>query len=832
MTDVIFPHSYTNTSCLQVFLYTNVDRLFKEAALALSEATHQEPLFAIVPGYEQKEALLNQYYKQNGFTNFVEIGTFPEIIKSILQKYHGYKNPQIHDLLSLTFAIYELILQKNEAVNFIEISAGLLEDLNAVFSLAKDIAEEFFQFLDVDPNPTDLKPLFLKQAIKKLYPDIFFLEEAFVLCKNFYDKFIFIGFNILPFIYINELTNTKAKVFFITPSLAFLGDILSPKQRLKNLRFKQQQIDHSFSFKEHPFLEILSHNQKAFYNKIAELEHVYLDNHEYKQETTLKKIQADLRSGFFEKKQVCDDSFEFFETGGVYNQCLLVFSYLEKLFKEDQELKHNEISVVADPKYGPILNAIGKTYAYPIVFSSVFEDEEIWDFIKFVFSAEEVSQNQNYFIQFCHKLSDLFYLYKVPINESLKVLLQLCRASHLAIATSNKSGLEFLKSLKQSFLKAIFFDLDENEIGYEINFLDLKESNDVKSVLELLEEVESLFLFNYQLKDKHLDIKGWFLEIKRLFENPIFSKLPLFPFQKKLMQNYKKYEFIYNVITIENFFSILGCLKKEATFREEEIKIYNSSSTITKSYRYIIYLSPLVEAKKGSDYFGSKNDWNHLNLLALNQALEKVLIIDDNYQSKPSQSPSNSFVDIVKNQIIELKNEGYNHNNIVIEINKQKEFINENLISSLHIDDYSLFYSLDIQDAMKFITETESFIKKRYLFIKEDNSLVDQDVFERNLLKWLLRRKTRTFLDQNLDAFYKFDPLTEKELFLRTSLSLNDNLTSFLITKPYELELKKDLTINFYGLSDEKIENKLSSKALQMLNFLNIYHFFKGHDEK
>lgn len=824
MTDVIFTHSYTNTSCLQVFLYTDIDNLFKEAAFFLSKSSHQEPLFAIVASHKQKEALLSQLYHQNGFTSFFHIETLQDTLQILLQKYCGYKEAKIHDTLSLTLAIYELILKKDPAVSFLNISQEMRQDLSAVFTIASTLALEVASILEKFPESQDLKVLGIKKGIKALWPEILFLDEAFILCKSFYDKLLFIGFNFLPLFYIELLKETKAHAFFLVPSLAFLGDVLSPKQRLQKMRDTTQRVDNTLNFKEHPFLQKLSNTQKEFYRKLVDLAHVHISDDQKCEETTLEKMQASLKSGIFEKKYPTDQSVQLFEVEGVYKTCLVFFSCLQELFQTHQELKYTDIAIITDQKmYAPILNAIGQSSGGAIKFGSDVQDDNLWGIIKTLLLEDE--KKQNFFINFSYKLLDLFIANQVAEFKIVENLIEVLKTAHLGGVKSSLKGEEFLQGLKNSLLKASFFDLHENEIAYEGHFFTQETQNDIEPLILFIEKLESLVCLSDDLKNKHLSINDWCRQFQKIITSEVFESLSVFQLQTTFFEKAKPLFFYQGQLTLKSLFLIFKDGHSYDYSKEGFITIYNSTSLISKSYKVLFYLGSVGHLKNKNTYLADQFLEADIHMIGLNQVKDAIYIITEKEES--SHNPkSSAFIDTFKKELLEIVP---NYKLTIVQTISliSKPFVTEKMIENLDASATKKVCKIDIQKYQKFLLDLDSFIKKEYLHIYKEDQILDKDIYDRHLFHWLLQKYYCEKAPEMADTFYKYSPHVKAESYLRSYLTKKDALTQFTILEPYKISLQEGFELELYGLSDEKLERKLESKHDDWINFLKIKDFIE-----
>ena len=173
MASVISTDNYTKTSCLQVFLYTNCQRLYRDAVKELLDATHQTPIYALCPSFEHKQALTQALYESLGYTNFSFIGTLEEGLLHVLKYECQKQKAQLHDTCSVCMAIYELLSTQDPSLDFLKINQGMYQDYDTLFEIAQSVAKELISIVQLKPDIKDPKFEPLVQAIKRIYPEIF-----------------------------------------------------------------------------------------------------------------------------------------------------------------------------------------------------------------------------------------------------------------------------------------------------------------------------------------------------------------------------------------------------------------------------------------------------------------------------------------------------------------------------------------------------------------------------------------------------------------------------------------------------------------------------------
>lgn len=824
MTDVIINHSYIKTPCLQVFLYTSVDNLYKAAINILNESTHQKPQFVIVPSSDVKEALLSQMYAEKGHTSFSHMGTLPETLIYILKNYIGLRNPQIHDTISLTLAMYELILKKDECVSSLDLTESVLSDLDSVFVIAKELASQLIDILDVEPDCSNAKIISIKASIKKQMPEILFLDDAFSLCHEYYHSFALVGFYFLPHLFLEKLKQELAKIFLLVPSYAFLGDILSPRQRLKNLRDKNQKIQ-LLTFKEHPFLERLSRQQKDFYSSLSDLESLYFDEEDVSGQTTLEKIQNSLKTGHFESKYVCDDSLLLIDADGIYAQSLQLIYQLQELSKQTPSLLQKDVAIVTDiKKYGPILNALGQSMREPIAFACGSCDEDVFDVIKFLYN--EQTQNQNYLIQLCQMIASISKNSEAPLYDKICTLLELLNQCHLSGINSQITGSDLIYELKKKLLKNTFFDSDENEIAFEANFLTHIGNDQLSEQLLLLDSVGQLINETQKLKYKLCSIQEWCIELFKILNSGLLSELKSFSHQKELIEKSIGFGFYTSEISIRSYFRICTFTKSSQNTSKYCIKTYGLNITPDKCYRFIFYLGVLPEANQNHQFFDYKFNDLDANILMLNQALNSLTVIASFENDFSSKSPSALFIETLKKELLEDDFLVKIPQLTACELADKTPFIPKEYFSGPEENYLSSNHRIDIQKFKKFIHDVETFVKKEYLQIAKDEAILDQDVSSRQLFYWLLQKYYADHSVDIVDSFARLTPQEKKNLYLRSFFTKNDSLTNLRIAEPLQISIQEDQSIDFYGLDDEKLESKINSRNDKVIYFLKIKHFF------
>lgn len=799
MTDVIFTHSYTNTSCLQVFLYTDIDNLFKEAAFFLSKSSHQEPLFAIVASHKQKEALLSQLYHQNGFTSFFHIETLQDTLQILLQKYCGYKEVKIHDTLSLTLAIYELILKKDPAVSFLNFSNYSNED---IYLLAKEVAGELQNIFQVKPNIDNPKIVNLIFAIKQLHSDIFFEKEALELCHLQLERCVFIGFHFLPNYYIELLEQGRSQAFLLVPSLAFLGDILSPKQRLKRLQKAKEALDPLFEFNEHPLLENLSLEAKMFFLKISEIEQLYIQEEEFdnSNQTSLEQLQTTLIHGYFDKKIEKDGSIKFFEIEGPYQQSCLFFSQLQEFYKEELSLKQTDIAVIGDKRiYGPIFEAISKNFIQEEIKSRAVPNNIGLIFLELL-NTDYKEQNQNFFIKF---FENIYYFSDDEKKIDIKNALLIIKNAHFSDLQSLSRGKYFLQELQNAFLRSTIFDINDDEASYEYNFIKKSENIELDKVLIIFSEICDLIESCEDLKNKTLLIQDWVLSIAKVVNTQRETFEFQYDFISKLIKYFAK-SFHFKVLV--PFFVFVDLLKDYVLHDYEKNEgfwtFFNPSELVNfKSKVTFVYLTDKDHIKKSS-FFGVDISKFNTSIYFLLNTESKLIFIKEKEEGNFCSTAALNLWYFSKSFCManELDDDLLYRDRKPI-INK-KEFFNQEALDYIkNIQLNKEKYTLEFDFVRKFIDEPSECIKSKILRISNYAQLIDLDVRDRFLLTYKLQLEANKWQGNiNLDGFKSLKPAhNQKSVFFTKFTSHTDELTGLEVIAAVENLIKDNYTVSLVG---------------------------------
>jgi hypothetical protein len=821
VTDVISTHSYIKTSCIQVFLYTNVDNLFKEAALALKESSHEDPLYVIVESHAQKEALLKQIYAQNGFTNFTSIDTLSNTLTCLLKKYSLKKEVKIHDRISLTLAIYELILKKDPATFCFNIDEALLSDLDSVFIVAKELASELFQILEIASDSDDEKACGLKQSIKILYPEILFQDEALKLCTPYFDKLVFVGFTYLPISYVHLLNKSRAKLYLLVPSLAFLGDVLSPKQRLKSLRQNAKRLDKSFNFEEHPLLENLSAQEKQFYNEIAQFDQVYPeDDLLIEPKTALEKIQYSLKTGFYEKQREIDSSIDYITANSPYKQSCVFIEKIQKLHTHDPDLINKQILIIGDRGLiGPVLNALGQNFEKRLGFGVCDKPNLVWNIIKDVVNQDSNSQTQNFFIA---HLNQMLYFYEDSGSQnSCLNCLNFIKSSHKNNLAFSLHATAFLKAVKNSILRSDLFNYHDHEMVYEIPFLEADLRENLEETISFFDDYISLIAVLNSYKEKLLSIQEWALEISKLLKISVFKKNFMFDFNQLIFAIFKNSPSTHVKLSFRALNSLFAsCFFDKKSEINNIISIEDLKYSSSQQFDYVFVLGEEVFDEKHKMYFASKFSNFNKQLLILHQAKKGFIRIS-------SFDVSKTVCDFDKHllSILPIKETTYSfYKNYLVNQVEQKQFIHPEIIYSLAINRVNKsLLSVDIKHLERFLKNFEEATKKDFLKIRQYEVGLDASIFERNLLLWKLQsmlcKKQISTQMAFLDSFRELVISNEEKKFLRSLLvDIKDHLTGY--------EILPHLIIDNLCLVGETNTN-IEAKFKGSLDKIQLYELFK-----
>lgn len=822
VTDVISTHSYINSSSLQVFLYTQIDNLFKQIAASIQISCHVDQLFVVVANAEQKKSLLEVISKRQGFTTFSFIGTLREWLVKILNQKDPFQGFKIHDSQSLTFAIYELFLQQDPSLNFRGLKDSALQDLYQVYVLASQLSNEFNELQELKPDFEDVNFKKLKLAVKSKYPNMLFMDEAFALCEPYFNQLIFAGFSQLPLAYVDMLKKSSAQIHLLAPSFAFLGDVISPKQRLKYLRDGKHKLDESFKFDEHPLIDTLDQETKYFFHKIANLDvHTIDDGIAQDSLVALEQIKNSLYYGYIEQKINLDDSVCFLRSSSALDACLKLINQLQIIYAQDQNVSNQDICIIGNEKlYGPILNALSTNFERSSLFSSEIKTDLLWIILESHILAEEFKQDQNFFIKQLH------LVYELDTSEVRKklwlIIINLLKEAQFIVSQDDLKGIVFLKTLKRIWLSSLVFDYSEDEVPFDLNMIDSSSS-------ELLQECMELFDGYIKFIE---NINGLKNKTGTCFEllNGVLDCLNHSSFKPLICMSF--YQYFYKIQTLQSLEDTKINLKifvevaaqffvshKHDAIKNEFIKIQNISD-VARSYKYCIHLGE-IESQKSNLWNWKKSNFRHY--LTNLQNTHKRLIFIKHEDSLSNKSDVSNFEDQIKKLLNSYEPARCALN--TYEICKiDKKMITElaNLDLS-NLPSHKMF-TLEAKTLKSYFTDLGSFIKKELLHVKQDYDIMDLDVKMRHLVIW--KRSQYRPLGNNQpkqDWLYGFSHKKQEDKYLRSDFATEDEKLSYIVVKP--ALINENMIVN--GLTSADLDQKFIKnpeevkKLILMLQLVN-----------
>lgn len=809
MTDVIINHSYIKTPCLQVFLYTNIDNLFKQVAVCIAESNHKNIIYVVVQESEQKAAVQQQVFNIQGYTSFSFVGTLRECLLEIIKTRLDNPLIKIHDQTSLSMAIYDLLIENDSAVSFVQLDDKIRDDLTSVYIAAKQLANELCDLFKIKPDLSDEKVIALRASIKKRYPEILFIDEAFVACSSFYNSMIFAGFYSLPELYIDYLEKSETRLFLIVPSIAFLGDIISSKQRLKALKNNHLMLDPIHEFEEHPLLESFQSHERAFYRILHEKNLIIDEEIEtIIANSTLEKIQKELKSGFFQGKINADESITFLEVGSVYEECMAFFQQMQIIQTKDPEVSLKDIIVLADEKiYGPLLSSIGQSLKHPILFSKCDKTDNIWHLITEILTTDYHYQDQNFFIKQVHAIFDL------ETDEGRKkswgTLIRFLNKAQFIFPNKNLTGQDYLVELRNACLKTTFFQFYE-EVGlFEDIIIENTEENldatflsQIDSYIKLLRELNSLKIKNA----KPLNIFYELIEcIQGSFLKPILQ--PSF-FHKscKVIESLKDYTSLVNIKILHEMITIYF-RSDEAFSKYPTIKIIEEFLPFTKKYRYCFSLG------RGSKRNEQALNWD-LRKIQQPIMLNNIINISDSILIIRKNTGIGNGLDqtsLIEDNLIKLlackKSHQQSLSICTFLKNNKKIFLDQGPLQGSSESSMEPI-ELDAKSYERFFVNTQDFINKDCLGITRTSEVLDLDVIERNLIIWKISRiENSTSLEISNNWLYTKSIKKNKERYLRSTLIKDEESLGNISVKP---SLSKDPFI-LKGVTNSEIDDKFLS---------------------
>lgn len=830
MVNSVLSHSYLKPSCLQVFLYTCIDKLIDEASDVLIRSTHDDMVYAIVPSYDLKRSLEKVLLEKKGACGFTAIGTDEEIIQTLLDKKFGFHSYQIYTQRLLQLSLYSLLVKNPDSEFLLKLKSSA-KDKTRLFDLAYDLAQDILDFFQssykaIDPQISDML-----DQLKAAFPARVFVDQALDLVKEKLDHTLWIGFDTLSSKKIDLLKQTSAIIFNLVPSFAYLGDVLTPKQRLKLLKGysgKREQVVE----KEHPLLSGFSKDYNDYYHLIIDYCHVdILDLESQAEDSSLIRLQKSLQEGIIEEIGKSDETIQITSEINPYKECQALISYLQAIFELNPRISTKDILVLTDNHklYGPILNSMGASLSSSICFQYEESYDPLFALFEFLFleNIKNLGQNElSRCLLLMMKIVENSSHFKV-LNEMNWLVQNMSFGLFYNQGLKAQNGVDLLKRLKNVFLKSAVFDYDTHEIPYELNFLDIQKIEDFDDLYKVLNDfiimIESVSLVCEQEKQ----IKDWVIFCLELFEKlEVFIKIPFF-IRKALIHSLSEFDFIDEDLTMQSFYQLIKQLipRKINSFHGIELK--SPRDFPDKKYEVVALLGQNNKSVSSSGLILSnipKSKKDHFDSLWFNQSSKFIYYSYlQNYSENFLSDPSKWIKSLTETLHLIKLSTCYKH--VSMGSSQVQDFLHDSqdAVFIPNLENQNAVY-LEADYLNRYIKDPEGVIKKTALKVKSQEHVLDVEVASLNLLSWKFANYLHPNHDlaslANLKNLYKATTLIEKsaDLFRTRFVKDDDELTNMKIKEALQILTNEGVQLQITGkinLSQEqKIEKFLLRKTL------------------
>ena len=800
------------TSCLQVFLYTDIDRLTHEASLKLLSSNHDQPLYAIVANPHLKIAIQNHLSSLQGHHGFIRIGVIEDIINDLLEKHFCDTGCKLHDKNTLIMAILELLKTKDLSLSFLNLN---LENKN-LFSLAQKLAQEILEVEEYSNNE-----LLLIKSLKKLLPKRLFIFEALDFLIPFLNQMLWIGFPFLSKIYLEILEKSSSLIFCLVPTKAYLGDILSPKERLKILKKYAKWGDEAIA-EEHLLLAEFTQDYQKFYKLLPKyLTHEEID--ESKDPTTnLSLLQNSLQEGIDLKELNYNGTICIQEAYSPYQECIQALFFLQNFKENHPETTQKDILFITSNKqlYSPLLQGLTTNLKHPVSVRQGSKSDPLWAILESFLVTPINEMKQDFFIELGLKLSCLNH-------AKFKHLEDIWFKAHQGLIEENKEELSadnFIIKFKNAILRSSVFDLEDSEIAYEYNFINSSKIDDLKSIMIVLDELITILEKVKNIKSQNYFISEWIFKVLNLVEESLLRDCCPLSWKKtfiELFADYKEANFKLEVSEFCQLISpFLKILEKDQSL---SLEIIHPKQIPHQKYELIIYLG--MNPDKNDDPIHLLDNINkryetHYYPLWFKSAKKSTYYSFLKGYPDKSMVEAHSWVEILKSYFQSLPDTP-NIQALPYYPKSKKEFYTEalnDLVEPLIIPNQE--FILEFQEVEKFIKDPEAFIRKDLLSIKQRQELSDIDLKERHLLLWKMQTQVSNRLLQGIDDFKQLKNQEKEAVFLRSSLTNHpDELSTITIHGGLDLPSSSGFFLKLEGITKKSLETKFSKnrKKIEIL---------------
>jgi hypothetical protein len=798
-----FAHSYLKQSCLQVFLYTDSEALIFDAASALKTVCHQEPYYVVVPHAQMARSLKDTLQTLQGCTGFIKIGGATEIVGSLVGP-----ELRVYDHTYLCLHVFDLLKKGDQGFEALLPKKGALVDVD-LFNLADALADELLDLIDQGKREEVDQTVF--ETLRSYYPQYLFIDEALAQLKV-HHKLMWVGFAPLPLGYLSAF-QMPTTAFCLAPSSIFLGDVLTPKARLKLLQ-KQSHLK-AVVGDEHPLLGSFTQRYRLFYNLCSDVLNVIETS--FENSCALHKIQRSMYEGLSIEPVHQDDTIIIHQASTPYQEVMQALSFLQQMKLKEPLLSQKDILILCHDSatYEPLLNALGQSLKEPVSFSKGSKAHPLWQLIDKLCLSQ--TWDQDFFIEFVTRLSHLNK--NSSCYSVFKELETLICEAHRGVL-----GPFSLSVLKGAVLRASIFDLDQGEIPYESNFINSSNFDDLEALVTKLDEMIQFVEVVNKIKTQRLSIRDWLIDLSKVFEHPFIKQVCPFEFYKILIKLHTK--FLDSLVEID-----LACFMQLASayFSLKEdicggcIEIMNIKQIPHRSYKVIVMLGMNPQSPKKSHQFLSPSpplcDLFYYPLWTLQAQSALFMSYLEGYPDL-SVVESHAWVQAMQSM---LHTQRYTPCLDFLSFtpkSKEEFFPSEESLKALVSLQKS--YQFDLAHIKSFLKDPQEFVKKHYLHIKDSSQLLNRDLSERQLLLYLLQQQINLGADHQvfLDDFKELVSEEKQEFYLRSSLvEKQDLLTSIKTLSPLELEYDNQLHLQLTGLCDPVLEAKVK-KQLKKLEFL------------
>jgi hypothetical protein len=803
------------TSCLQVFLYTDIDRLTHEASLKLLSSNHNLPLYAIVANPHLKIAIQNQLSILQGHHGFIKIGVIEEILNGLLEKHFWNDGYKLHDKNTLTMGILELLKTKDPSLSFLNLNA---ENKN-LFSLAKKLAQEILEVEEFSNNE-----LLLIESLKKLMPKRLFIFEGLNLLIPFLNQMLWIGFSFLRKSYLEILEKSASLIFCLVPTKAYLGDILSPKERLKILKKYSKWGDEAIA-EEHLLLAEFTQDYQKFYKLLSN----YLTHEEIEEpkdpKTSLSLLQSSLQEGIDLREINYDGTICIQEAYSPYQECLQAISYLQKFKENHPETTQKDILFITSDKnlYAPLLQALITNLTQPFIIKQGSKSDPLWQVLEFFLVTPIPEMNQEFFIELGLKLSFVNHAKFKPLEN-------IWFKAHQGLIEENKDELKadsFVIKLKNAILRSSVFDLEEAEIAYESNFINSSKIDDLKSIIIVLDELITLIEKLKNIISQNYFFSEWIHKVLDLVEEPLLRDCCPLSWKKTFIELFADYKEANFKLEISEFCQLISpFLKILEKDQSSSLEIIHPKQIPHQRYELIIYLG--MNPEKNDDPIHlleniNKQHESHYYPLWFKSAKKDIYY--SYLQGYPDKSmiEAHPWVESLKTYLQPLPKTS-NTQLLSYYPKPRREFyteaINEVLESLLILDQK---FVLDFQAVEKFLKDPEAMIRKDLLIIKQRQEFSDIDLKERHLLIWKLQNQLCHRSLQGIDDFKELKSQENEAVFLRSSSTNQlDELSTLTIQGELDLFSSAGFLVKIKGITKKSLESKFSKNRKKIENLIKL----------